>query len=79
VGAPGLEPGTSVLTRGKTEWNVGAPGLEPGTSVLTRDKTEWNVGAPGLEPGTSVLSGLRSSQLSYAPLYITTPFKINPS
>ena len=26
------------------------------------------VGAPGFEPGTSALSGLRSNQLSYAPL-----------
>ena len=26
------------------------------------------VGAPGFEPGTSALSGLRSSQLSYAPV-----------
>lgn len=26
------------------------------------------VGAPGLEPGTSALSGLRSNQLSYAPM-----------
>ena len=28
------------------------------------------VGAPGFEPGTSALSGLRSNQLSYAPLAV---------
>ncbi len=49
---------------------VGADGLEPSTCPIYRTAlTNLNiVGAPGLEPGASVLSGLRSNQLSYAPV-----------
>jgi hypothetical protein len=34
----------------------------------------FSVGAPGLEPGTSALSGLRSNQLSYAPVGFMVDF-----
>ena len=50
--------------------NRGPPACKAGALPTELHPPTGLVGTPGLEPGTSALSGLRSNQLSYAPLLL---------